>query len=83
MYYQGLIRVDVHRKPAGHCKAIILQLKVNKFLKAPLQKKKNIDLHSLNGCIVWHMNYMSRELFRNTMQKYKKLGIELRRMWFI
>ena len=41
MYYQGLIRVDVHRKPAGHCKAIILQLKVNKFLKAPLQKKKH------------------------------------------
>ena len=27
---RGLIAVDVQQKPAGHCKAVILQLKTNK-----------------------------------------------------
>jgi len=31
--YLWLIHVDVWQKPIQHCKAIILQLKINKFLK--------------------------------------------------
>ena len=34
--YPWLIHVDVWQKPTQHCKAIILQLKINK-----LKKKKN------------------------------------------
>ena len=31
--YLWLIHVDIWQKPAQHCKAIILQLKLNKFNK--------------------------------------------------
>ena len=32
--YLLLIHVDVWQKPAQYCKAIILQLKINKFFKS-------------------------------------------------
>ena len=37
MYNRWLIHVDVWQKPTQHCKAIILQLRMNKFFK--LKKK--------------------------------------------
>ena len=33
--YLWLIHIDVWQKPTQYCKAIILQLKINKFLKNP------------------------------------------------
>ena len=40
--YLWLIHADVWQKPAQYCKAIILQLKINTFLKMsiPLKKKE-------------------------------------------
>ena len=37
----GLIHVDVQQKPTQHCKAIILQLKINTFKKLNKTNKKN------------------------------------------
>ena len=31
--YLWLIHIDVWQKPTKHCKTIVLQLKINKFLK--------------------------------------------------
>ena len=36
--YIGLIHIDVWQKPTQHCKAIILQLKINTFKKIKLNK---------------------------------------------
>ena len=42
-----LIHGDVRQKPTQHCKAIILQLEINKFnTKIPKKKKKN---HIVSG----------------------------------
>ena len=41
MYNQWLTHADVWQKSTQHCKAIILQLKMNKFLK--IKKKKTGD----------------------------------------
>ena len=36
--YLWLIHIDVWQKPTQHCKAIILQLKINTFKKIKLNK---------------------------------------------
>ena len=43
--YLWLIHVDVWQKPTQYCKAIILQLKINTFLKIP---KEAVKVHSLS-----------------------------------
>ena len=42
MHKRWLIHVDIWQKPTQHCKAIILQLKMNKFFK--LKKKKRLEI---------------------------------------
>ena len=39
----GLIHVDVWQKPTQYCKAIILQLKINKFKKSSLSIFESSD----------------------------------------
>ena len=39
-----MIHVDVWQKPTQYCKAIILQLKINKFLKA--ENNNNTHTHT-------------------------------------
>ena len=46
--YLWLINVDVWEKPTQHCKAIILQIKINTFF---VKKKKNERFFSKNGRI--------------------------------
>ena len=38
-----LIHIDVWQKPTEHCKAIILQLKINNFFKKAQQKEVKMD----------------------------------------
>ena len=38
--YRWLIHVDLRQKPTQHCKAIILQFKINKFFKKEGQTNK-------------------------------------------
>ena len=45
--YPWLIHVDVWQKPTQHCKAIILQVKVNTLKK----KTETFMLKNLNACI--------------------------------
>ena len=44
--YLWLIHADVWQKPTQYCKAIILQLKINKFLKV----KKSLLQNNLKAC---------------------------------
>ena len=53
--YLSLILVDGWQKPTQYCKAIILQLKVNKFKKKLAKERKSITppprlLYSVNLC---------------------------------
>ena len=45
--YLWLIHVDVWQKPTQYCKAIILQLKINKFLKMFSSLKMQKELQKL------------------------------------
>ena len=45
MHKRWLIHVDIWQKPTQHCKAIILQLKINKFFKFKKKKKDWRSLH--------------------------------------
>ena len=39
--YLWLIHIDIWQKPTQYCKAIILQLKINKFFKNKKKKRSN------------------------------------------
>ena len=43
--YQWLIHVDIWQIPPQYCKAIILQLKINKFLKSESMKNEKHFSH--------------------------------------
>ena len=47
MYTYGVIHIDVWQKPTKYCKAIILQLKINKLKNK--NKTKNIMLGMLKS----------------------------------
>ena len=56
MYNLWLIHVDVWQRPAQHCKATILQLKINKLIKKYIDNWAKGDDHTVN-CVVhlWRM----------------------------
>ena len=47
--YLWLIHVDIWQKPAQYCKAIIFQLKINKFFK----KSQGIHIGALINLVGW------------------------------
>ena len=57
--YLWLIHVDVWQKPTPYCKAIILQLKINKFLK--IDQKSNTQ--SLWRVCKARIVYIRKEIF--------------------
>ena len=75
--YPWLIHVDTCQKPTQYCKALILQLKVNK-----LKKKNNLTLRTCNVpviplssfCVLAHIwgKYSSQPYFKDEETEWQK-----------
>ena len=50
--YLWLVHVDVWQKPTQHCKAVILQLKINKFKKLRYENHLKLIHISIHQCLI-------------------------------
>ena len=52
----SLIHVDIQQKPTQHCKAIILQLKLNKLKKKKFYRQKKRPKKAFSDCVSGKQN---------------------------
>ena len=54
--YLWWIHIDVWLKPTAYCKAIILQIKINNFLKMPAKNQKLL-CHRFPVEVIWSKSF--------------------------